>query len=264
MREIDDQHAPDGGDDGVDAVRGPTDDVPQPGHEVVQDASTRRASALEYQQRAAAAYEAYDARNAGPRGAGISDATTDKPQDAPEIAVPSGEREDSWPPPQADRDRVRKLYSEYLADVAGADRQSHRDQGTNEVGSKPEQSPGDISGLPPAGDELIEMESSKKSRFDELFREAEKEENLDGLHDAVEESAGTVQRWLSARPPEGHAEQSTPAHHPYLTPWAPEHGVEGADMAGAVLMTGLLTVHAARWIDDKLRHRRGDDDDSNR
>jgi hypothetical protein len=264
MREIDDQHAPDGGDDGVDAVRGRAGDVPQPGYVVVQDAAIRRASALEYQQRIAAAYKAYDAGDAGPRGAEVNHATTDKPQDAREVAVPSGEREDSWPPPQADRDRARKLYSEYLADVADADRQSHRDQGTNEVGSKPSQSPGDISDLPPPGDELIEMESSKKSRFAELFQEAEKEENLDGLHDAVTESTSTVQRWLSARPPEGHAEQSTPTHHPYLTSGVPDHGIEGGDMAGAVLMTGVLTVHAARWIDDKLRHREGDDDDSNR
>jgi hypothetical protein len=108
------------------------------------------------------------------------------------------------------------------------------------------------------------MEPSKKSRFDELFREAEKEENLDGLHDAVEEYTSTVQRWLSARPPEGHAEAPVPAHHPYITPWVPEHGIEGGDAATAVMVAGILTVHMARWIDDKLRHGKGDHDDSNR
>jgi hypothetical protein len=134
----------------------------------------------------------------------------------------------------------------------------------NTVGAKPGESPGELSGLPPAGDELAESESSKKSRFSELFREAEKEENLDGLHDAAEEYSSTVQRWLSARPPEGHAGQHVPAHHPYVTPRAPEHGVEGGDAAGAVLMAGILTVHMARWIDDKLRHGKGGHDDSNR
>ncbi len=177
--------------------------------------------------------------------------------------MPSGEPEDSWPPPEADQDRVRNLYREYLADMASADRQSHRDQGVNTVGPRPDQSPGEISGLPPSGDELAEIESSKKSRFGELFQEAEKEENLDGLHDAVEEYASTVQRWLSARPPEGHAEAPVPASHPYITPWIPEHGIEAADAASAVMVAGILTAHMARWIDDKLRHRKGDHHDGN-
>jgi hypothetical protein len=134
----------------------------------------------------------------------------------------------------------------------------------NTTGAKPDHSPGEISGLPPPGDELLEMESSKKSRFSDLFREAEKEENLDELHDAVQENASTVQRWLSARPPQGHAEQSVPAHHPYVTPWAPGHGIDGGEAASAVMVAGIVTVHVAHWIDDKLRHGKGDHDDSNR
>jgi hypothetical protein len=143
-----------------------------------------------------------------------------------------------------------------------ASRQSGHDRGTNLAGPKPERSPGDVSGLPPAGDELAEMESSRKSRFSELLREAEKEENLDNLHDAIEEDASTVQRWLSARPPEGHAEQAVPAHHPYITAGVPEHGIEGGDAASALMVAGILTIHLARWIDDKLTHRKGDHDDS--
>ena len=105
---------------------------------------------------------------------------------------------------------------------------------------------------------LVPGRISKKSRFSELFREAEKEENLDGLHDAVEEYASTVQRCLSARAPAGHAEAPVPAHHPYVTPWVPEHGIEGSDAASAVMVAGILTVHMARWVDDKLRHRKGE------
>jgi hypothetical protein len=244
MRELGGQDAPDGGDNGADGVPGPADDARQPRYEVVRDAAAREASALEYRQRVAARDAAYEAGDARAQDAQAS--------------------QDSWPPPSADQDRVRQLYREYLADRTSADRQSHRDQGVNTVGAKPGESPGELSGLPPAGDELAEMESSKKSRFSELFGEAEKEENLDGLHDAAEEYSSTVQRWLSARPPEGHAEQHVPTHHPYVTPWGPDHGVEGGDAAGAVLMAGILTVHMARWIDDKLRHGKGDHDDGNR
>jgi hypothetical protein len=107
------------------------------------------------------------------------------------------------------------------------------------------------------------MESGRKSRLNELFREAEKEENLGDLHDAVEEDTSTVQQWLSAHPPEGHAEQPVLTHHPYITPWVPEHGIDGGNAASAVMVAGILTAHMARWIDGKLRQGKGDHDDSN-
>jgi hypothetical protein len=303
MRDLGDEHSPDGDDSGADAVPEHGDDARQPRYEVVNDAAARKARALEYRQQVEARYAAYDAGNARPQDAQVSrvaaESTTGPVDgtaawdgrarherleateadgsehagretqplpgpDSSEDASPSGEPADSWPPFSADQDRVRQLYREYLADMTSTDRQSGRDQGMNTVGPKPDQSPGEISGLPPSGDELAEMESSKKSRFSDLFREAEKEENLDGLHDAAEEYASTVQRWLSARPPEGHAQQSVPAHHPYITPWVPEHGIEGADAVSAVMVAGILTAHMARWIDDKLTHRRGGHDDSNR
>jgi hypothetical protein len=159
---------------------------------------------------------------------------------------------------------VRKLYGEYLADMTSTGRGNGRDQGADTVGSTPDRSPGDISGLPPPGDELTEMESSKGSRFDELVREAEKQENLDDLHDALQENANTIQKWLSARPPEGHAEQPVPTHHPHLIPWVPEHGIDAGSAASAVLAAGILTIHMAHWIDGKLRHGKDDHDVSHR
>ena len=51
-------------------------------------------------------------------------------------------------------------------------------------------------------------------------------------------------------------------HHPYITAGVPEHGLEGGDAASAVMVAGILTIHLARWIDDKLAHRKGDHDDS--
>jgi hypothetical protein len=287
MRELGDQHALDGDDSGADAARGHDRDVGQPRYEAVPDAAAQRASALEYRQRVAAAYAAYDAARARPQesparaGRQPEAPAGDQPDtgpptghdtprqpprgpDEPGGTARPGEPEDAWPPPEADQDRVRKLYREYLADMTSAGRQGGRDQGTNVVGRKPDQSPDETSDMPPPGDELTEIESSKKSRFGELFREAEKEENLDGLHDAVEEYSSTVQRWLSARPPEGHAEAPVPAHHPYIAPWVPEHGIEGGDAASAVMVAGILTAHMARWIDGKLRHEKGDHDDGNR
>jgi hypothetical protein len=197
-------------------------------------------------------------------------ADDDRPQlppagrDGPQRGTRAAEPEGSWPPPEGDQERVRKLYGEYLADRTRTGRGNGRDQGTDTVGSTPDRSPGDISGLPPAGDELTEMESSKGSRFAELVREAEKEENLDDLHDALQENANTIQKWLSARPPQGHAEQPVPTHHPHVIPWVPEHGIDGGSAASAVLAAGILTIHMAHWIDGKLRHGKDDHDVSHR
>lgn len=185
-------------------------------------------------------------------------------QDAHEKATPSHRPADSWPPPGGDQDRVRKLYSEYLADTAAADSKGGRGQGTNVVGSDPDRSPGDISDLPPSGDRLVEMEPSKKSRFGDLLREAEKEENLNDLHGAIEKNTSTIQKWLSARPPEGHAEQPVPTSSSYIAPWVPEHGIEGGNAATAVMVAGILTIHLGRWINGKLKHRKDDHDVSNR
>jgi hypothetical protein len=98
-------------------------------------------------------------------------ADNDRPQlppgrDRPQGGMRATEPEDSWPPPQADQERVRKLYGEYLADMTRTNRENGRDQGTNTVGSTPDRSPGDISGLPPPGDELMEMRSRKTAGQD--------------------------------------------------------------------------------------------------
>ena len=128
------------------------------------------------------------------------------------------------------------------------------------VGARPDRSPGDTRDPPPPGKELREIEPGKKSRVHEVLREAEKDENLGDLEDAVEEDANTVQRWLSVRPPEGHAGQRVPGSVPHFTQTAPDHGIEGGDAASAVLVTGILTAHMARWIDGKLRHGKEEGD----
>jgi hypothetical protein len=290
MREFDGRHAPDAGDNGMDVSPENADDVREPAYEVAHDTAARRANALDYRQRVAAEYAEYDARQGDPNGTQVSyvpaistdnpadraaanhepsDAATRESREPDEAATSAGsteplQTEDSRPPPSADQDEVRQLYREYLVDMARAGRAKGRDQGTNTVGPRPDRSPGEVSGLPPSGDELIELKMSRKARFAGLLEEAEKEENLGDLHDAVEEDANTVQRWLSARPPEGHAEQPVPAHHPYVTPWAPEDGIEAGSAASALMVTVILTAHMARWIDEKLRHWRDDHDVSNR
>ncbi|HZR54807.1 MAG TPA: hypothetical protein VFB06_35570 [Streptosporangiaceae bacterium] len=170
---------------------------------------------------------------------------------------------DAWPPPKADQNRARALYQEYLADAKAADASSGWGQGRNIADAKPDRSPANIDDLPPPGDKLVELETTKKSRFADLLHEAEKEENLDGLHDAVEKYSNTVQEWLTARPPEGHAEQPVPTS-PYIAPSVPEHGVDAGNAATAVMVAGIATTHLVRWMNDRLKHGKGDHDGSNR
>src|SRR5262249_11286928 len=118
----------------------------------------------------------------------------------------------------------------------------------------PEKSPGDTSDLPPTGEQLLDMESGKRSRFEALRHEAEKEENLDGLHSEIEQDANTVQRWLEPHRPAGHPEQPVMMS----TQAMPDHMVDAGSLATVGLVLGVMAVEAGRWIHGKLERAKGE------
>jgi hypothetical protein len=77
MRELGDQHSPDEGDSGADAVPGHAGDARLPRCEVVHDAAAREATALEHRQQVEARYAACDARHAEPQDARVSQVTAE-------------------------------------------------------------------------------------------------------------------------------------------------------------------------------------------
>ena len=131
-----------------------------------------------------------------------------------------------------------------------------QERGENVVGEKPDKSPGDTSDLPPTGEQLVDMENDKLSRFEGLRRESEKEENLDGLHSEVEHDANTIQKWLQGRPPAGHAEQPV-LTSPQIGPEAHHYEVDAGSLATMGLMLGVLGVEAVRWGHRRLETLRG-------
>jgi len=169
--------------------------------------------------------------------------TDDHDQDAAE----------NWPS-QEDRARLHDLYQEYLKDAA-TDQEIGRDSGMNVVGDKPDRSPDDTSDLPPTGEQLAEMEGDKKSRFQDLWHEAEKEDALDGIHSELEADANTLHDWLAARPPGGHAEQPVPVS-PWIGPQVADHAIDAGNAATACLALGFVMVELGRRIHDRLNHRK--------
>jgi hypothetical protein len=160
---------------------------------------------------------------------------------------------ENWPSHE-DRARLHDLYQEYLKDVATA-QDVGRETGTNVVGNKPDRSPADISDLPPTGEELVEMEGDKKSRFQGLWHEAEKEDALDGIHTELETDANTLHEWLTTRPPEGHAEQPVPVS-PGIGPQVADHAIDAGNAATACLALGFVMVELGRRIHERLNHRK--------
>jgi hypothetical protein len=105
-------------------------------------------------------------------------------------------------------------------------------------------------GLKPTGDQLLGMESDKRSRLDGLRREWERDEVLDGLHEETEQDATTVQSILSARPPEGHPVHVVP-DAPQMAPVMPA-GPDAGMIAGSGLMVGVMLVELGRQL-NKMR-----------
>lgn len=142
--------------------------------------------------------------------------------------------EEEWPSPD-ERARLHETYLNWREEVSAGPPSDRRD-------------------LPPAGEELLESETGKRSRLDALRREWEKDDVLDGLHSEIEQDTNTIQSILQAHPPEGHPVQVVP-DHPDVAPAVPA-GIDAGSVAAAGLMAGVVLVEAGRCFHDMLRQRR--------
>ena len=182
--------------------------------------------------------------------------TADPHHDSPAAALADGE------PALDSQGNITHYHGEFKGEpvdlYTDGTRWSPGDQerGENVVGQKPDKSPGGTSDLPPTGEQLVDMENDKLSRFEGLRRESEKEENLDGLHSEVEHDANTIQKWLQGRPPAGHAEQPV-LTSPQIGPEVHHYEVDAGSLATMGLMLGVLGVEAVRWGHRRLETLRG-------
>jgi hypothetical protein len=156
-----------------------------------------------------------------------------------------------------ERAQLHAAYQDYLKEYGSAPT-SGWEQGANVVGDKPDQSPGDTTDLPPTGEELLEMDNDKLSRFEKFRRETYKE--IDDILDTSEQDSGTIEQLFDPPPTGGHAE--VPVGHPVVDQ-PPSPGVDGGHfvVAGMVLaIAGVETVRAIRHTVDKWKgsHHAGD------
>lgn len=146
-----------------------------------------------------------------------------------------------WPSP-ADRGRWHSMYQDFLASAQAG---PGKDAGL--VAEKPDTSPWDTSGLPPTGEELLEMEPEGKAA---AFRqELYKPETIENIHRTFEHNADDVPS-LFERPPTG-SHVDVPVSAPYAG--LPDHvDLSASDLAMAALTVGIMGAELGRWIRHKL------------
>lgn len=177
------------------------------------------------------------------------------PETNPDVALDENPASDDFTPEE--RAQLHAAYEEYRKEYESMSA-SGWEQGANVVGDKPDQSPGDTTDLPPTGEELLEMDNDKLSRFEKFRRETYKE--IDDILDTSEQDSGTIEQLFDHPPTGGHAE--VPVGHPVVDQ-PPSPGVDGGHfvVAGMVLaIAGVETVRAIRHTVDKWkgRHHAGD------
>ena len=169
----------------------------------------------------------------------------DQPQSRPgegDTARYEDSNDAGWPS-QADRDRWHTMYEEFLDS-----NRTGRDQGVNVVGEQPDRSPGDRTGLPPTGQELLEIEPAE-SRAAAFRREFYKPESIDDIHGTIESDANTVQQFFERPPTGSHAD--VPASAPQIAQHSPDSAT-ASDLTMAALTAGILVFELGRHIHHKL------------
>jgi hypothetical protein len=183
-------------------------------------------------------------------GAGPAPDAGTRPQAQDIAAEPDAAGSDARPaaadsewPSAADRDRWHSMYQDFLASA-----QAGPGQDAGVVAEKPDTSPWDTSGLPPTGEELLDMEP-EESRAAAARREFYKPEILENVHRTIEHDANGIQQFFE-RPPTG-SHTDVPAATPHASPPGFDT-VSGTDMATAALAAGIVAFELGRKMHHKL------------
>ena len=161
----------------------------------------------------------------------------------------------SWPPSQADRDSARALYREYRKDRTTTDPTgSGHERGTKSVGEKDNESPGEASGRPPTGPELLKAEGKETSRGDKFQKQVN--EDIGDVIDLGNTGVETVKDLMAQPSPTGHPEVLANSH-PAFGPETPQHaGVDPSAVAEMTLVLGVIGFQAGRWLHHKIEKPR--------
>jgi hypothetical protein len=177
-------------------------------------------------------------------------------QDSGNRQATEQDRGDTWPPPQADRDRARTLYEEdFGAKRAVSDAQPGRDRGTNVVGDKPVKSPGDTSDLPPTGEELLETADEDAPRTEKVHNQFYK--SFDDIDDAAKTMVTSAKAFLDQPPPTGHPGVLVDTQPQWEPESAPNATPDAGSFAEIALVSVVLGDRTIDWARHKLAEMRG-------
>jgi hypothetical protein len=161
---------------------------------------------------------------------------------------------EEWPSAE-DRARLHETYLDWRNEIAEPRQGTGWEQGVSVVGDKPDKSPGDRSGLPPTGEELIHLESDDASRLERLGNKIYEE--FDDIADVAEKVSNRAQELFDLRPPAGHPEVRVPTQ-PYVTPTAEQHETADAgNIAQLGLVLGVIGFRTYQSVRRKLGERKG-------
>lgn len=132
----------------------------------------------------------------------------------------------------------------------------------NVVGEKVDRSPGDISDLPPTGEELVETEESDVPRAQRLGRKLFRE--VDDVVDAAKTETDAVSMALKNPGPTNMCIEGTPpTRGPEITDASPHPTPTPGAIVEATLYTGLALFRTGQAIEHSLRRERRSDDGGN-
>lgn len=132
----------------------------------------------------------------------------------------------------------------------------------NVVGEKDNRSPGDISDLPPTGEELVKTEESDLPRPQRLGRKLFRE--VDDVVDAAKTETDAVSMALKNPGPTNMCiEGSPPTRAPEITDASPHPTPTPGAIVEATLYTGLALFRTGQAIEHRLRRERRSDDGGN-
>jgi hypothetical protein len=141
----------------------------------------------------------------------------------------------------------RAMYQEFRETQAS---DTGRESGSNVVGDKPDRSPGDISDLPPTGEELLEAESDEATRPEKFRNKVYR--SFDDVTDAAKDQSEAVQNLLERPQPAGHPEVAVPSRPEIVSASSQQGPIDAGTMVETFLVVGVLGYELGRWLRHKV------------
>jgi len=118
------------------------------------------------------------------------------------------------------------------------------------AGHKPNRSPGDISDLPPTGEQLFEAESDEAARPEKFRNKVCRA--FDDVTDAAKDQGEAVQDLLERPRPAGLPEAAVPNRPEIVSASSQQGPIDAGTMVETFLVVGVLGYELGHWLRHKV------------